>query len=262
MFARPRRGRLLSGRRAGERNEHVSDKHVTLITGASKGIGRATAEMLAAGGQTVLGMARSKVSDFPGDYVAVDLGDREATAGALKGLTARHKIDALVNNVGLVRPAPLAEVTVEQMQEVFDLNLRVALQCTQAVLPTMLAGGYGRIVNVASMVVAGVPFRTSYAAAKSALVSFTRSWALELAQRGVTVNAVSPGPTDTELFRRNNPPGSESRRRYTNNVPMKRVAPPQEVAAAIAFLLSEQASFITGQNLYVDGGSSVGQTPV
>ncbi len=240
----------------------MNDKHVTLITGASKGIGRATAEMLASSGQTVLGMARSEVSDFPGEYIAVDLADREATARALKDFTGRYKIDALVNNVGLVRPAPLAEVKLDEMQEVFDLNLRVALQCTQAVLGSMLEGNYGRIVNIASLVVAGVPFRTSYAAAKSALVSFTRSWALELAESGITVNAVSPGPTDTELFRTNNPPGSESRQRYTNNVPMKRVAPPVEVAAAIVFLLSEQASFITGQNLYVDGGSSVGHAPV
>jgi len=92
-------------------------------------------------------------------------------------------------------------------------------------------------------------------------VSFTRSWALELAAKAITVNAVSPGPTETELFSTNNPPGSESRRRYAENVPMKRIAPPQEIAAAIVFLLSEEASFITGQNLYVDGGSSVGHAP-
>ena len=240
----------------------MSNHHVTLITGASKGIGRATAEMLAAAGQTVLGMARSEVKDFPGEYLQVDLSDEAATAEALKQFTTRHRIDGLVNNVGLVRPAPLAEVTLDEMREVFDVNLRTAIQCTQAVLPAMLDANYGRIVNIASLVVAGVPFRTSYAAAKSGLVSFTRSWSLELAAKAITVNAVSPGPTDTELFRTNNPPGSESRQRYTENVPMKRVAPPEEVAAAIVFLLSEQAAFITGQNLFVDGGSSIGHAPV
>jgi NAD(P)-dependent dehydrogenase (short-subunit alcohol dehydrogenase family) len=104
-----------------------------------------------------------------------------------------------------------------------------------------------------------VPYRTSYSAAKSALVSFGKSWALELAPYGITVNSVAPGPTDTELFNTNNPPGSESRQRYVDGVPMKRVADPSEIAAAIGFFLSEEAGFITGQNLFVDGGSSVGR---
>jgi NAD(P)-dependent dehydrogenase (short-subunit alcohol dehydrogenase family) len=131
----------------------------------------------------------------------------------------------------------------------------------QAVLPAMKAKGYGRVVNIASLVTSGVPHRTSYAAAKCALVSCTTSWALELAADGITVNAVSPGPTATELFNRNNPPGSDGYKRYTGMVPMGRVAPPEEVAAAVCFFLSEEASFITGQNLYVDGGASVGPAP-
>ena len=236
-------------------------KHTFLITGASVGIGRATAEQLAANGHTVIGMARRAVADFPGDYRQVDLADRAATGAALLELTAEYQIDGLVNNVGLVRPAPLEDITLEDLNDVYSVNVACAVQCTQAVLPAMKAKGYGRVVNIASLVTSGVPHRTSYAAAKCALVSCTTSWALELAADGITVNAVSPGPTSTELFNRNNPPGSAGYARYTGMVPMGRVAPPEEIACAVCFFLAEEASFITGQNLYVDGGASVGPAP-
>lgn len=232
-----------------------------LITGASTGIGRATAEQLVAEGQQVIGLARRELDDFPGLYRAVDLADRGATQAVLDDLVADHAIDGLVNNVGLVRPAPLEEVSLDDLFEVYDLNVRCAIQCTQAVIGGMKQRGYGRIVNIASLVTSGVPNRTSYAAAKSALVSCTTSWALEFARFGITVNAVSPGPTATALFNQNNPPGSEGYQRYTQMVPMHRIAPPEQVAAAVCFFLSEPASFITGQNLYADGGASVGPAP-
>ncbi len=236
-------------------------QNTILITGASTGIGRATAELLAAKGHRVVGLARRDVSDFPGQYVQVDLADEVATGDALAALTAEQEFDGLVNNVGIVRPAPLEEITAKDLREVFDMNVRAALQCTQALTPAMKAKGYGRIVNVASLVTSGVPHRTSYAASKCALVSCTTSWALELAAHGITVNAISPGPTATEMFNQNNPPGSDGYKRYTGMVPMKRVAPPDEIAVAIAFFLSEEASFVTGQNLFVDGGASVGPAP-
>ncbi len=232
-----------------------------LITGATKGIGRALSERLSLSGHQVIGLAREH-ADFPGELVQVNLADREATAAALKDLTHRHAIDGVVNNVGLVRPQSIGNVSLDDLDDVLSLNLHPALQTVQALLPGMRERRWGRVINVSSLTVLGTVQRTAYAAAKAALVSFARSWALELADSGITVNAVAPGPTETELFRANNAPGSEGERRYLAAVPMGRFGQPDEVAAAIAFLLSEDAGFITGQTLYADGGASIGKAPL
>jgi NAD(P)-dependent dehydrogenase (short-subunit alcohol dehydrogenase family) len=165
----------------------------------------------------------------------------------------------VVNNVGLVRPQPLGEIDIDAFDAVLRLNLHPALLAAQALLPGMRARGWGRIVNISSLVVLGAPERTAYAAAKAALVSFTRTWAVELAEAGITVNAVAPGPTETALFRQNNPRGSAGEAHYLAAVPMRRFAAPDEIASAILFLLSENAGFIAGQTLFVDGGASVGR---
>jgi NAD(P)-dependent dehydrogenase (short-subunit alcohol dehydrogenase family) len=235
-----------------------------IITGASKGIGQATAIQLAKEGHQVIGLARSTPADTSpfSEFVSVDLGDQAARMEVFENLATRYEVDGILNNVGLVNPAPLGEIILEDFDAVIDMNLRVAIQLTQAVLPGMKQRQWGRIVSTSSLVTAGVPFRTSYAAAKTALLSFTRSWALELAQFGITVNAVSPGPVATELFNTNNPPGSESRQRYIDGIPMKRTGTPEELAAANCFFLGESSSFVTGQNLYVDGGSSTGHAPI
>ncbi|AZC63547.1 SDR family oxidoreductase [Pseudomonas chlororaphis] len=232
-----------------------------LITGASKGIGRALANQLSQAGHHVVGIARnSDDPDFPGTLVSLDLGDREQTGKTLAGLVSRYAFDGLINNVGLVRPQALGDVQLDDFDEVMRINLHSALQATQALLPGMRNRGWGRIVNISSLTILGIPHRTAYAAAKAALVSFTRSWALELATSGITVNTIAPGPTETELFRAGNPLGSDGEARYLASVPMGRLGQPDEIAAAIAFLLSEQSGFITGQTLFVDGGASIGKS--
>lgn len=231
-----------------------------VVTGGTKGIGLATVRRLTAAGHHTVAMARSAPAQpIPGEFVAVDLADPDATDQAIRDVLRQQSIDGVVNNVGLVNPAPLGSVTNDQLFDVMNVNLRSALQLTQAILPGMKDRGWGRIVNVSSLTVLGIAQRTSYAAAKAALISFARGWALELAQTGITVNAIAPGPTETELFRANNPQGSEGEKRYLTSVPMGRFGKPDEIAAAICFLLSDDAAFITGQTLFVDGGASVGR---
>lgn len=237
-------------------------KRSFLITGASKGIGRALSARLTDAGHRVVGLARNADPSFSGLLVPVELGDRAATAAVLADLVQRFAFDGVVNNVGLVRPQRLGDIELDDLDAVLRVNLHSAVQTAQALLPQMKANGWGRIVNVSSLTILGIVERTAYAAAKAGLVSFARSWALELAQTGITVNSVAPGPTETELFRANSPPGSEGERRYLSVVPMGRFGQPDEIAAAIAFLLSEDAGFITGQTLFVDGGASIGKASI
>lgn len=228
-----------------------------LITGASMGIGRAVADRLAASGAIPVGLARTRPADFPGEFYEVDLADRTATAEVLERIVAAGRIDAVVNNVGLARFGRIGSIDLDDLSATYDLNVRAAVQVVQAVLPGMQTAGWGRIVNVTSLTTLGTAERTPYAATKAALEACTRIWAGELAQSGITVNAVAPGPIETEMYRELSPVGSEREARMLQTIPMRRLGTPREIAHAICALLDEDAGYITGQIIRVDGGGSI-----
>lgn len=207
----------------------------------------------------MIGIARHAVGPFPGELIIADLADVGVTQRLAESLNARRNILGIVNNVGIAKHETIGTVEPGDFAAIIDLNVRPALQLTQALLPSMRAAKFGRIVNISSLVTLGLPFRTSYAAAKSALESLTRTMAIELATDGITANSVAPGPTETELFRANNAPGSAGEARYLTQIPLGRLGRPEEIAAAIGFLASDAAAFITGQTLHVDGGASLGR---
>lgn len=238
-------------------------KPVTVITGATRGIGRALVERLAGQGHHVVAIARQPPEgDLSAEFVSIDLADVPAAREALADIAKRHPVTNLVNNAGAPFPQAVQDVTVEAFQGSIDINLRSALLCAQAFLPGMRAVKRGRIVNVATRAILGKDLRSSYSAAKAGLVGFTRTWALELAQEGITVNAVAPGVVLTELYQRNNPMDEASVAKVTGRVPMRRFGQPDEVANAISFFLDDLSSYVTGQVLYVCGGASVGTAPL
>lgn len=145
----------------------------------------------------------------------------------------------------------------DELDRMIDLNLRAAILITQALVPGMRAKRRGRIVNIGSRAALGKAGRSVYGATKGALVSLTRSWALELGRDGVTVNVVAPGPVATDMFYKDNPADSPATKALPSAIPVGRIGTPADVAAAVNFLISDEASFITGQTLYVCGGLSI-----
>jgi 3-oxoacyl-[acyl-carrier protein] reductase len=245
------------------RAEKPVAERVTLVTGATRGIGRAIAEKLAAQNHRIVGIARSLTdAAFPGEIFVADLRDEQSLKRALTAIVGRYAVTGLVNNAGLNHIQKLGEIDLAAFDEVIAVNLRAAVQCAQAVLPAMLRAGFGRIVNITSRALLGRATTSSYSAAKAGLVAMTRSWALELADKNITVNAVGPGPTETEMWNKNNPPDSPTTRAHIARIPMGRMGQPDEIAGAVAYFMSEEASFTTGQHLFVCGGLSIGSPMV
>ena len=231
--------------------------YITLIPGASKGIGRACANLLAERHHLVVGLARHQPEDFPGDFYCADLGDRQALETTLETLSKQYAFSGLINNAGIVGPELIEAINLDTVDSVFQVNLGAAMQCTKYCLPSMRKNGSGRIVNISSELALGLPTRTAYGGSKAALISMTRTWALELARDAITVNSVAPGPVDTEMFRGNNPEGSYERERKLQRIPLGRFAAASDIAKAVAFFMGHDAEYVTGQTLFVDGGSSL-----
>ncbi len=231
-----------------------------LITGASRGIGRAIATRLTHDGYRVINLDKLVPPSLLKDeeFHQIDITDSKAVKTLLEDITARTKVLRLVNNAGIIKPGALEDVSSEDFDAVYALNLKAPMLIAQQLVPQMRAANFGRIVNIASRAVLGKEERTAYAAMKSGLQGMTRTWALELAQFGITVNAIGPGPIATELFTSGNPPNAPKTIKIIENVPVKRMGQPEDIAHAAAYLLDDRSSFTTGQTLFVCGGMTIG----
>jgi 2-hydroxycyclohexanecarboxyl-CoA dehydrogenase len=226
-----------------------------VVTGGGSGIGRAVAGRLRADGLHVATLDLNP-SDDDFAYTA-DVTDRAAVDAALDAIrTQLGPVTVLVNAAGLERFKRFTDITFEDWQRVIDVNLNGVFHCIQAVLPDMVEAGWGRIVNISSSSThSGQPFMSPYVAAKSAVNGLTKSLALEYGPSGITVNAVPPGFIDTPMLRKSEARGLlGDTQKQIEATPVRRIGRPEDIAAACAFLISEEAGYITGQILGVNGG--------
>lgn len=233
---------------------------VAIITGAANGIGYAAAEQFIEEGAIVF------IADFDDNagntaanqlgenatFVQVDVANRDSVKKLVETVIVHAgRIDILVNNAGITRDAMLTKMTEDQFQQVLDVNLSGVFHCTQEVSPHMIAAGYGKIINTSSVSgVYGNVGQTNYAATKAAIVGMTKTWAKELGRKGINVNAVAPGFTETDMVKKMPETVLEKMRSI---VPLQRLGTPRDIANAYLFLASEEASYVHGHTLHVDG---------
>jgi NAD(P)-dependent dehydrogenase (short-subunit alcohol dehydrogenase family) len=230
-----------------------------VVTGASSGIGEAIAGALLDRGIPVVTLQRSppKLKHANLHFRAVDLTDLAATKAVARDVAAEFPVRYLVNNAGANCPNPLEKATVEELSYVTTITLGAAMVLIQSFVPGMREAKFGRIVNISSRAILGKSERIVYASAKAGYEGMTRVVAIETGADGITVNSVMPGPVVTAHFNRGHPEGSVKRQTVIDKILVKRLGTPQDVSHAVMFLLDRNSSFITGQSLYVCGGTSV-----
>jgi 3-oxoacyl-[acyl-carrier protein] reductase len=232
-----------------------------IVTGGSAGIGAEVCRELLAAGYEVISLARraGEIRDPRFTSIAVDLSDAVATRRAVEELARERPATTLVHNAGAVRERPIEQVTPEDLDALVALHLAAPIALLKANLPTMRAERYGRVVLVSTRAVLGLAKRTVYSATKAGLLGMARSWALELGPEGITVNVVAPGPIgETEVFEHLIPKDSPKLPGIIQSIPVRRLGRPRDVARAVLFFTSPEADFVTGQTLFVCGGTSVG----
>jgi 3-oxoacyl-[acyl-carrier protein] reductase len=243
------------------------DQKTVFLTGAARGIGAACARLFVAEGAKVFLVDRDQAAlealatelNQSGEVAIPRVLDITHAADVAQAVQAMHeiwgRIDVLVNNAGITRDALTAKMSEEAFDQVINVNLKAPMICTQAVFPFMKEQQSGVILSAASVSALGNVGQANYAASKSGLIAMTKTWALEFARYGIRANAVAPGFTATEMI---TTIPEEIQQKLTAQIPMRRFATPEEIARAYAFLASTEASYITGQVLFVDGGLTAG----
>ncbi len=231
-----------------------------LVTGGSAGIGKSICEHLLADGYTVINLSRRESDDQRERLIdhPVDLADPEATKAAIQEISNNHAVTTLVHNAGVIRPALVEDVELDDLEYLTNLHLSAGILLAQGVLDSMKAAKFGRIIIIGSRAMLGLETRTSYSATKAAQVGLVRTWAMELGQHGITVNAVAPGPIVTDMFTEVVPEESDKAAQIAAGLPVKRLGRADDVARAVMFLASPDNGFVTGQCLFVCGGASLG----
>ncbi|MFD3398364.1 3-oxoacyl-ACP reductase FabG [Alteromonas macleodii] len=242
------------------------DGKIALVTGASRGIGKAIATQLAQQGATVIGTATSEngaqaisdyLSEFGGKGFALNVTDKESVDTTIKAINEAHGgIDILVNNAGITRDNLLMRMKDDEWQDIIDTNLTSIFTLSKAVLRGMMKKRFGRIVNIGSVVgSAGNAGQANYAAAKAGVIGFSKSMTREVASRGITINVVAPGFIDTDMTKALTDDQKEA---IFKDIPANRLGEPDEIAATVAFLVSDGAAYITGETIHVNGGMYMG----